>query len=347
MNLEKVLYRLLLGYYYIYIDNEEYKIIYPSLDIKYRAELLYDKIIEDNKFDKRLLTEKEIAAYLKVNDIWKPSDEEILEKSKKLLDDTKIDLFLNYSNEKNRLELKKRLNSISNDMNRLLNNKNSMNYMGIKDHAVSTKNEFIIMHTIYDKNNELVFNNPNKDTYEYQKLQKFIREILENALDISILRTLAKSELWRSFACAIDTSRDLHTINDDYRYFIGLFRMYDNVRQHPECPSEEIIDDDDALDGWFMYQNKKTEKEKKKNAILNKVRGNTKNAGEVFVITDDVKEAKDIYELNDNKSRNNIKELISLTQKNDNIDMKWADVPFVQRDLRQQMQSMTDRKKGN
>ena len=28
-----------------------------------------------------------------------------------------------------------------------------------------------------------------------------------------------------------------------------------------ECPSEEVIEDDDALDGWFIEQRRKNERE--------------------------------------------------------------------------------------
>lgn len=342
MNFDKVLYRILLGYYYISIDDIQYKILYPSIDIKYQAEILYDKIIEDNKFDKRLLTEKEIEVYLKVNGIWKSDDQKILEESKKLLDESKINLFLNYSNEKNKSTLKKQIKSISQKINKLLIDKNSMNYLGIKEHATSIKNEFIIMNTIYDLTNKLVFNNPEKDSHEHQKLQIFIREIVDRSLDINILRDLAKSEIWRSYASCFNLQKDTYEINDDYRYLIGLHRMYENVRQHPECPSEDVIEDDDALDGWFLYQNKKAEKDKKKNAIMSKVRGNIKNAGEVFLITDDLKETKDIYDLNDSTSRHNIKEMISIAKQNQDLDINWNQLSFVQRDLRQKAQQLQD-----
>jgi hypothetical protein len=50
MNIDKILYRILLGYYFVKIENVTYKIIYPSMKLKYESEILYDSIIEDNKF---------------------------------------------------------------------------------------------------------------------------------------------------------------------------------------------------------------------------------------------------------------------------------------------------------
>jgi len=348
INLDKILYRILLGYYYITIDNIEYKIIYPSLDIKYRAEIIYDKVIEENKFDKRFLTQNEISNYLRINNIWKSSDDELITKYKKTLDDLKVDLYLNYSNEKTRTKIKQSINRTNNELNNLLTNKNSMNYLGINDHAISIKNEYMIMNSIYDLNGSLVFNNPEKESYEYKRLQKFIREILENNLDVQTLKNLAKSDTWKSLVPCIDLTVDPAKVNDDYKYLIGLHKMYDSVRQHPECPSDEILNDDDALDGWFIHNNKKAEKEKKKNSVLSKVRGNIKNAGEVFIITDDAKEVEEIHDLNDIGTKKNIQEMISLANKdpgNKDHSISWGEIPFVQRGLKQQLQKISDNRK--
>jgi hypothetical protein len=227
----------------------------------------------------------------------------------------------------------------------MLIDKNSMNYLGIKDHATSVKNEFIIIKTIYTLTNELVFNNPETDYNNYQQLQTFIREIVDKSLDINILRELVRSEAWRSYSGCANLQKDTHEINDDYRYLVALHKMYENVRQHPDCPSDEIIEDDEALDGWFLHQNKKLEKEKKKNSVLDKVRGNTKGAGEIFLMTDDLQETKDIFDLNDQNAKQNIKEMATLVKQQDNLNIKWEDLSFVQRDIRQKIQQMEDNKK--
>jgi hypothetical protein len=39
--------------------------------------------------------------------------------------------------------------------------------------------------------------------------------------------------------------------------------MYDNVYESMECPPDEVIKDDDMLDGWFIQQHKDREKKLK------------------------------------------------------------------------------------
>lgn len=343
-NLEKLFYRIILGYYFIDLDNKTYKIVYPSMNIKYAAEILHDKIIEDNKYDKRWLTKKEIDFYLLMNNIWNKSKEEELDKNSKFLEDTKIDLYLNFHTKSKRDNLKKRINMLNQNIQKMTIEKNSMNHLGIEEHAVSIKNEFIIMNTIYYQD-KLVFENPEKDDYDNQKLQSFIREIVDHTLSIDSLRELAKSEIWKSYAATANLNKDFIDINDDYRHLVSLFKMYDNIKQHPDCPAEEIINDDDALDGWFLYQNRKAQKEKKKNAVLDKFGGNIKNAQEVFLITNDMQETKDIYDLNDLNERHKIKELIHTANSKDS-PVKWQDLGFVQRDLKQQIADKTQGYKG-
>lgn len=347
MNLEKLFYRVILGYYYIEVNNIRYKIKYPSLEIKYEAEEIYEKTIEDNKFDKRWLTEDEINLFLKINNIWLPSNNDDIKNLEKFIEDTKIDMYVNYGSEIKRKQLKKQLRDATKQLNSLHSKKNSFAYLGIIDHATGIKNEFMLIHSIYDLYNNLIFNNCVQDNYDHNKLQLFIREIVEHAITANDLRALAKSELWKSFAASANLTREIDLVNDDYRHLINLHRMYENVRQHPECPSNEILEDDDALDGWFLYQNRKAEKEKKKNAILEKVGGNKKkDYGEVFVVTQDKEQTSEIYSLNEQSTMMEIKEMVNATKTKGTL--QWSEVPHIQRQLKQQQtEGIKAKTKGN
>lgn len=335
INIEKFLYRILLGYYYIIINDDTYKITYPDLKLKYKAELLYEKTIEENKYDKAWLTPEEISIYLQYNNIWDKSKEEELKKNNKILEDLKIDLYTNYINEKKRKTIKNSIKNLNSIILQQHTQKTSMNHLGIEEQALSTKNEFIIMNTIY-YNDKLYFNNPDIDANDSLYLQQFINEIVANTIDATKLRKIAKSDLWRSYATCSNLIMNFLDINDDYRHLIGLHKMYDNVRQHPECPSEDIIQDDDALDGWFLYQNRKAEKEKKKNSILDKVGDKNKNKDEIFLVTNDISEAREIFSVNDEKGQQQISEMIAASKQK---DTKWQDLNFVQQDIKKEISS--------
>ena len=335
MNLYKTLYRIILGYYYIWINNRKYKIIYPSMNIKYEAEILYDSMIEENKYDKSWLTDKEIEVQSNILGLWNKEKDKRLKELETLLEDTKVELYLIFANQQKREQVKKRIKSLLKNIAELLNEKNSLNHLSTKEYAFTIKNEFLVMNSIYDEKDRRIFKNPKKNTYEYKLLQLFMREILDNAIDPTQIRELAKSEIWRSYVATIILEKNITEINDDYKHLVNIHKMYEAAKQHPESPNGEVMKDDDALDGWFIFQGRKAEKEKKKNAILDRVGGNIKNAGEVFLMTDDKEETKDIYSLNDPESNRNIQEMKKLQKEKGKVD--WKDLPFVRKNLQEEM----------
>jgi len=75
--------------------------------------------------------------------------------------------------------------------------------------------------------------------------------------------------------------------------------MYDNIQESMECPTEEVIADDDMLDGWFILQRRKQKSEKAKSELESKT-SNQKiaNSDEIMIMTDSAKEAENIHGMN-------------------------------------------------
>jgi hypothetical protein len=143
------------------------------------------------------------------------------------------------------------------------------------------------------------------------------------------LRKIARSDIWKSYYNdnGIYANGVINT-NDDYRNLVNLTKMYESIKQHPECPTEDIISDDDALDGWFLLQKDKSTKEKQKNQVLDRVRGNKiKDAKELFIITQDKQETDQIFGLNDPKTMRDIKNSVELAKQKGKVS--WTDLEHV------------------
>lgn len=332
MNIDKLIYRILLNYYFIFIDNVKYKVVYPSAKIKYDSEILYDSILEENKYDKTWMTQQEIEFELSRNGIWTKEDENELESKKRSLDASKIEIYLNFSNSSKREKIRKNIKIINKKLNELYNRKNSLSYLDIKEYALTIKNEFLIMNSITDLSDKLYFDNPYGENHEAKKLNHFIREILNNSIDITTLKSIARSELWKSYINSNAQAEHNINLNDDYRYLLSIHKMYENAKQHPEAPTEEIISDDDALDGWFLFQNQKVEKEKRKNVTLDKFGKKIKESDHVFILGDNQQEIQDIYSLNDTKERMIAQQVIDASYNSKEL-VDWKDLPFVKQQL--------------
>ena len=100
---------------------------------------------------------------------------------------------------------------------------------------------------------------------DYKLIQELSLVVLKEQISMIKLRKIARSDIWKSYYSdnGIYPNGSINT-NDDYRNLINLTKMYDSIKQHPECPTQDIIDDDDALDGWFLLQKDKSTKEKQK-----------------------------------------------------------------------------------
>jgi hypothetical protein len=332
MNIDKLIYRILLNYYFIFIDNVKYKVVYPSAKIKYDSEILYDSILEENKYDKTWMTQQEIDFELSKNGIWTKEDENELESKKRSLDATKIEIYLSFSNVSKREKIRKNIKIINKKINELHNRKNSLSYLDIKEYALTIKNEFLIMNSITDLNDKLYFDNPYGENYEAKQLNHFVREILNNSIDITTLKSIARSELWKSYINSNPQAAHNINLNDDYRYLLSIHKMYENAKQHPEAPTEEIISDDDALDGWFLFQNQKMEKEKRKNVTLDKFGKKIKESDHVFILGENQQEIQEIYSLNDNKERMIAQQVIDASHNSKEL-VDWKDLPFVKQQL--------------
>ena len=145
--------------------------------------------------------------------------------------------------------------------------------------------------------------------------------------------------MWRSYWTSAKNGASLFVgsvseWSDDQRVLASMSRMYDNVYEHPECPSDQVIDDDDMLDGWMILQRRLVDVQKKKTAV-DALHPKLKNAQEVFIMADDSQEAQEI------KSFNTQETLNTINQRSDFINARGSvssiELPDVQMDLRNKM----------
>jgi pyruvate dehydrogenase complex dehydrogenase (E1) component len=131
-------------------------------------------------------------------------------------------------------------------------------------------------------------------------------------------------------------------LTDDQRTLIGISQMYDRVYEHPECPNDDILEDDDALDGWMIIQKRKIEKDKKQQQI-DSMNPKLKNAQEVFIMANNSNEADEVVSLNSSESLNRMKSKINHVQKFGFTEE--SQLPDVQIDLRNQLNQQIKNRK--
>jgi hypothetical protein len=172
--------------------------------------------------------------------------------------------------------------------------------------------------------------------YEYSKMM----------LNESELREIARNEPWRlswtlreqQVIFANEAGRQL---TNDQKGLLIWSRMYDNIQESMDCPTEDVINDDDMLDGWFLVQKKKQESEKAKSELESRTKNEKiANADEVMVVADSQKEADKIHSMNSYGSEMIRKQRIAQVRAKGGVksDLEFRD---VQLDVRQQVKEAT------
>lgn len=346
MDLEKLVYRIIDGYYTIESNGIRYKIVLPNLKIKNQAHLLYLNTLEDSKFDVDCwLTQKQIDHLLMIYGLWNKDSEKLLEKTKKDLDNSKIELYKHYSNTDLRPKLKMMIDGLKNQIASLYSRKTSFDYLTLEFYAQTIKSQFLLANMVfYEETDVIAFDTSNLGNFGAKLIEEIFFEIHSNSISADIIRDVAKCDIWQSlWKISHDKifGDNPHKWTDEQISLVNYSKVLDSIREHMESPGEEIIMDDDALDGWILFQNQKNEKEKKQNEVLDKYNLRNKNAGEIFVVSNNADERRSIYGLNDTQTNRDIMQAAKISKEKGSVE--WSELPHVQKQLKQQ--AMEQRKK--
>ena len=330
--LELYIYRILSGILIFYYNNEKYELRPPSPVIRYEANLIYNNIINDEKYSDWIREENIILAMVSLG-LWDKEVPDMIKELEKKIDDQKVELYKSAIMPDRNKMIRGRLNSNRKILNNFINKKSDFFANTLEGYASSIKNEFIICKTVY-KNNNLVFDTRIKNNESSLSFFNSITNIINKyIISVSQFKTIARSSLWRSYWNASKTNIFKGSVSewtDDQRTIANITNMYDSVYEHPECPSDAIIADEDMLDGWMIFQKRKIEKQKNISKV-DDLNPKLKNAQEVFLMTNKEMTYDDIMSLNSDESKRRLQEKINYINSRGQVAEK--ELPDVQRDL--------------
>lgn len=343
--LEILLHRILSGYLIFYYKQDKYELRKISNNLRYEADLLYESIISDEKYNDWIRQENVDSILINLG-LWTKDTVNIISKLEKSIDSLKVQLFENFLNSSNQNKIRNSLNSTRNSLDRIRSIKTEFIANTLEGYAASIKNEFIICNSLFKSNKQVFeYDNTDKNATSLSYFNELVNEI--NKYNISILnfRKLARHYTWKSYWNIKNISMFPGTISewtDDQRSLISFSQMYDSVYEHPECPDDKVIDDDDMLDGWMILQRKKIEKAKKQ-ASVDSINPNLKNANEVFLFGQKSEEVEEILSLNSKESLNRIKEKINYINNTGSVSDSM--LPDVRRQIMNDSQTIINNRK--
>lgn len=341
---EILLYRILSGKTIFQFNNEKYTLVSPDIGIKYDASILYNSIVNEEKYHEWLREENAEIVMMSLG-LWNMETNKNLKSLEQKLDNLKVDLFMNFMIPSKIKNIRSNIKSTKSSINKIYITKQSFLSNTLEGYANSIKQEYIICNTLY-KNNNLVFDS-NQDYKSFTLFNSLVQEIDKLMITTEQFKILARDSIWRNYwnSAAKDKLFNESAINlsDEQRALINISKMYDNIYEHPECPGEAIIEDDDALDGWMLVQKRKNEAAKKQNVFDSSKNANMKKAGEVFVMAQSKEDAESVVEMNTFEGKAILNEKLNYIDKAGSV--KDADLPDVQRAIRQKVNELNKNSK--
>lgn len=327
------LYRIFTGSLFFHYDSEQYELRSPSKDIKYQAEIIYDNIVNEEKYYNWIREENLIDTMISLG-LWHRNTDNTIEQLEKKVENLKVDLYTNRFKTKETEQTRKKIGITYREIDNLSSIKHNFYTNTLEGYAASIKNEYIICSTLY-KNNKRLFTNPNNDSASYTHFNGIVTEINKYVISVKEYKAIARSQLWKSYwnsgnknSIFCEHAMDL---TDEQRSLLNISRMYDSIYEHPECPDDKVINDDDMLEGWMILQRRTAEKSKKQKLASNN--NKISDASEIFIMTEDKQDINNILDLNSDESIAVMRERTSYISRNAGTDVEDFNLPDVQREL--------------
>jgi hypothetical protein len=262
-----------------------------------------------------MMNEEEMNLWMQENGLWTTEDDEKVEGFKKDLERLKVEIY----NARNNTQLKDRirlyLRAGESQLALHLSKKHTYYQNTREGIAAAEKVAWIVKNSTY-KDDKL---------YDFNELSlTYVVEEWQNSfLGDTKSRELARTEPWKSLWVVRENTKiklfnnpEDTELTHNQKNLIIWSQMYDNIQESLECPSKDVIEDDDMLDGWFIIQAKKREQEKAEQDLNNNTKNDKiKNASEVFVMTSDKKDADKVNSMNNIHAENIKRQRLAMIQK--------------------------------
>jgi hypothetical protein len=282
-NNEYYLYKIISGKTRLKIEDKDIEVLPPSFDDLLEATNIYTKT-RNQAYLYGALSHDEMIDYMINRQLWSIEKDLELEKLPEQINNAKADLYDAYTRFQ-QLDIKRKvIDFLENKYGELLREKQTFDRFTIDGIAFFHKLSFLICVGAHIDYYNPVIN-----------LNKLYLYFMNECIDDNSIRNIAKNYEWKQHWRMIKLGHKMFgdVLTREQHSLISWSQFYDNIAESSECPPEEVIEDDDLLDGWCVTQRKKRKEEEK-----SKLSERYGNAGEIFIPVATPEQAVKINELN-------------------------------------------------
>lgn len=327
--------------------DKTYLVKRPGRDHAYVAAELYLEVFRESELE-GLYDEEELMSFLLDNGLWDEESDKLLKALPKEVEEFKVKLYRSSFKSKEKLVIRKALEIAKAKMQELYSTRNAYGHLSCSGASAIAKTRYLVGSSLYTSSGVRVFGDDDFWESESGLLDDVLSSISRCRIDESEMRELARTDPWRSLwncgktgevfgVCAADYT-------DEQRALVNWTMLYDNVYGHPECPSDDVVADDDLLDGWMILQRREREKKlstKEGEELISNEK--IRNSQEVFLVAETVDDARKVVDLNDEFGK--VVQRRRFKHLKDKGEVDELDMPDTRQRLRMEMTQMVSKGK--
>ena len=328
---EKNLYRILQGRLRLTLGDLVLFVYEPTPELLEESFEIYDEAYKKAYF-RGAYIQKELLEILVNNELWSPLDDKKAKEIEKQIEDLKVDAFQSFYDSKKLRGIKIGIRNKEREHLRYASKKHLLDHVSCEGVASFSRAVWVISQTTCFK-----------DGAHYDWKNYPISIIMDHYNSDRILpetfRAIARRDPWRTMWSNGKNHSNLlgkpaYQFTRDQMMLCTYSNMYDSVYENPESPNEKVMEDDDCLDGWFIAQKRKQDKDKKKQEIEDMI-SNPKiaNSQEVFVVADNQEAANEIYSLNDPAARATVQNRQRVINEADGQQVSFTKFDDIRQDI--------------
>jgi len=300
---ETLLYQIMSGHVVVRVEGKTYQVHSPTISQKRRAAEIAQEAYEDTAYDMWTTDFVNKRLLISLGQISKEIDENFKEIETRI-EDLKVELFESAFDSKKKDKIRTILGKVKSKVAEMHMSRHQYDAMTREGYAEIIKMQALVAMTMKDEQGRPVFAEEEIFDANFSLLDKIIRILNSRRIDEGQIRFLSRMESWRGYwslgkASGNPFGKPSVELTDDQRLLCQMSRMYDSAYEHPDCPDEDILNDDDAFDGWMIKERRKGEKDKNQRMVDDITGGKHESANELFVVAGSQKDAKKINSLND------------------------------------------------
>ncbi len=328
--------RIISGVVRITVGGLSYLFSRPRRQHLYVAQEAYQEALSEAQL-RGIFTDEELLTFLLENSLWDNKSQVVLDELPAAIDELKLNLFRAGFRSLERNSIRTSLAEAKHKLHALEARRHAYDHLSCHGCACSARTWYVLGCSLRDAKGKRVFKPRRFWEQSNELLQEAASELARARLAEHQYRELARTEPWRSTWSARSTGGSLFGVpacdyTDEQRSLAAYSGLYDGVYQHPECPSDEDVADDDVLDGWLINQREK--RRSSSGASPEGLIGNDKirNSQEVYLVAQTPEDARKVMDLNDAHGKAVQKQrFAALREKGDKGDVAVMDLPDVKR----------------